>query len=109
MTIDSEPDLAFVDGLEDVSYIRVRPAGQTVISVTGALRRSASRAESQLLPPGVALVATDVVWHLRTNALGDVSPSAGDMIATVTETWLVLAASRSVLTARWRVVARLGR
>ena len=109
MEIDSENDLAFVDGLEDVSYIRVASGGQTVIPVTGALSRSASRAEAQLLPPGVALVATDVVWHLPLDALDDVLPNGGDMIATATQTWLVLGAGQSVLTGRWRVVARMAR
>jgi hypothetical protein len=109
MDIHAQDDFGLVDGLENVTFTRRAPTGATVIYVQGALRRVTSRSDIQLLPPEIALMPTDLVWHLPVAALNGVKPTAGDVITAGIQDWVVLAAENSPLGGRWRLLTRLSR
>ncbi len=119
MTFSFNPggDLARVaDGSETVRLLRRGAApGSSGIVVAGALRQSANSQQAvvgnrnEIRRPAESdgkLVASDAVWHLPAEQLGE-PPRLGDWIVDSTKIrWTILEVQSATLGSRWRLTTR---
>ena len=96
-----QDDLAYLDGIEAVTYT---PAGGSPVLVEHALRRRAS--ESEAAPSDGVYTAHDVKWYLSTIDLAERPAPGGTITDDAGDVWTVLEVWPDALNAAWRCRAR---